>query len=265
MALANVPTLSRRCARRNCFSRRLFSVMSLLIARMRSGSPLSSLTRVHRLVTNTGSPASYFNRAVTEAPGNSDYLFNLGYAYALAKDQQAALHWLREAVRYDPANGDAHLVMSALLVGSARTVEAQRELELARLLGTKIESAALTLTEKVPVQMERLRTDLDLPAAPGDAAVVGPAQRDQQDTAAFHLDREQQRREVRAALQDVAMRLLRLDQQRLQVAVSRRQTRVAPCLTDLRNDCVGQDAGRCFARRTYRAVEPELPCVRGRA
>ena len=158
-------------------------------------------------VTSTGSPASYFNRAVTEAPGNSDYLFNLGYAYALAKDQQAALHWLREAVRYDPANGDAHLVMSALLVGSARTVEAQRELELARLLGTKIESAALTLTEKVPVQMERLRTDLDLPAAPGDAAAGNPAQRDQQDTAAFHLDRG--RRLVDAGNDREAMNALR--------------------------------------------------------
>ncbi len=46
-----------------------------------------------------------------------------------------ALTWLRETVRFDAADADAHLVMSAALVAAGRTTEAQREFELARLLG----------------------------------------------------------------------------------------------------------------------------------
>jgi tetratricopeptide (TPR) repeat protein len=136
-----------------------------------------------------GTPAFYFNRAVTEAPGTPDYLFNLGYANALAKDTPGALNWLREAVRYDAANGDAHLVMSAVLSAAGRTVEAQRELDLARLLGTRLENAALTLSDRVPAQLERLRTDLDVAPTPLDAPVVTPSQREQVETALFHLDR----------------------------------------------------------------------------
>jgi tetratricopeptide (TPR) repeat protein len=42
-----------------------------------------------------GSPASFFDRAVKAAPEDTDYLFNLGYAYALGHEAPAALFWLR--------------------------------------------------------------------------------------------------------------------------------------------------------------------------
>src|SRR5262249_48929083 len=66
-------------------------------------------------VPANGAPAIYFRQAVDAAPEDTDSLFNLGYAYAIARDSQAALFWLREAVRFDATNGDAHLVMSAVL------------------------------------------------------------------------------------------------------------------------------------------------------
>ncbi len=135
-----------------------------------------------------GSPASLFDRAVKAAPEDPDYLFNLGYAYALGHEAQAALFWLREAVRFDATDGDAHLVMSAVLESTGKTVEAQRELELARLLGTRRDVPIATPRESVPPRLERLRTDLDASISRRFAASIGtPARQEQQEVAAFHV------------------------------------------------------------------------------
>jgi Tfp pilus assembly protein PilF len=131
----------------------------------------------------------YFSRAVGAEPSNTDYLFNLGYAKALAQDPAGAVNGLREAVRFDAANGDAHLVMSAVLASAGKTVEAQRELDLAKQLGTRPDSSLLTVSTRIPPGLERLRTDLDIPPTSRvDVALASPAQRDQQETAAFHLE-----------------------------------------------------------------------------
>jgi Flp pilus assembly protein TadD len=53
----------------------------------------------------TGLPTYFFTRAVDEAPDQTEFLFNLGYAYARIKNTDAALYWLREVVRFDPADG----------------------------------------------------------------------------------------------------------------------------------------------------------------
>jgi tetratricopeptide (TPR) repeat protein len=150
---------------------------ALGIAELRRGAPPAGAEAAAR----------YFERAAAEAPSETDYLFNLGYARALAGDSPGALSWLREAVRHDAADGDAHLVMGALLAAAGRSTEAQRELELARLLGTAIETVPATLT-RVPPGLERLRMGLDdaLLAAPVFAAL---AQRDQTETAGFYLAR----------------------------------------------------------------------------
>jgi Flp pilus assembly protein TadD len=135
------------------------------------------------------SPATfYFKRAVDEDPENTDYLFNLGYAHARARNTTDALTWLREAVRLDAANGEAHAVMSAVLVATGREPEAQRELELARLLGTETSLDLQTLTATVPDRLERLPPDPELNVGPRlNAAIANPAQRDQRETAEFHL------------------------------------------------------------------------------
>ena len=137
----------------------------------------------------SGSPAFYFNRAVEEEPANTDYLFNLGYARALANDPAGALQWLRETVRYDAADGDAHLVMSSVLAAAGRSTEAQRELELARLLGTSLETLPASPAARVPPSLERLRDDVDASMPRLGAVAAAPAQRDQEETAAFHLER----------------------------------------------------------------------------
>ena len=48
---------------------------------------------------DTGKPTYYFTKAAEAEPDDPDLLFNLGYAYALDRDPQGAIYWLREAVR----------------------------------------------------------------------------------------------------------------------------------------------------------------------
>ncbi|MEX2270211.1 MAG: hypothetical protein WD690_01980 [Vicinamibacterales bacterium] len=143
--------------------------------------------QLRRGATPAGGRAVYFfHKAAELDPDDADFLFNLGYAYALERDNNGALYWLREAVRREPADGEAHLVMAAVLDASGRTAEAQRERDLARLLG------AIAETSGVPEDVERLRTDLvtGTRGSP-ERLITNPAQREQQELSAFHLDRGQ--------------------------------------------------------------------------
>ena len=73
--------------------------------------------------TATPSPAG---RRITSArrpssiPSDGDLFFNLGYAYWLDKDPRAAIYWLREAVRRDPGDGDAHFILGVALAADRR-------------------------------------------------------------------------------------------------------------------------------------------------
>jgi len=147
------------------------------------------LRRPAAAASASGNPAAFFfKRAVDEDPENTDYVFNLGYALARSKNTAEALTWLRETVRLDAADGEVHAVMSALLVETGRNVEAQRELELARLLGTETSLDLQTLTAAVPDGLERLPMEPDLSSGPRlSPAIANPAQRDQRETAMFHL------------------------------------------------------------------------------
>jgi tetratricopeptide (TPR) repeat protein len=147
------------------------------------------VVQLRRTVPPGTSPAvTFFARAAVEEPGNPHYLFNLGYAHALAGDAPKALTSLREAVRFDAAHGDSHLVMSAVLAATGRTPEATREFELARLLGTKVELSGVAPPNGVPPGLEWLGLDLDVSPEPRPSRLVAnPAQHDQQATAAFHL------------------------------------------------------------------------------
>jgi Flp pilus assembly protein TadD len=138
----------------------------------------------------TGLPTYFFKRAVDEDPENADYLFNLGYAYARSRDVDAALYWLREQVRFAPADGEAHLVMSHMLRAGSKKVEAQREFELAKQLGTGLDPEPVVLSETLPQGLERLvgRLDVRVPVSV-NAAIANPSQREQQELAAFHVAR----------------------------------------------------------------------------
>ena len=133
-----------------------------------------------------GRPAYYFNQASQTDPTDADYFFNLGYAYWLDKDPPAAIYWLREAVRLDPADGDAHLVLAAALRQTGATAEAARERELAvRLSGSVGDAAA---AETVPRGLERLKDFLDGPSSRVNSTIASAGQRDQAELAEHHLD-----------------------------------------------------------------------------
>jgi tetratricopeptide (TPR) repeat protein len=140
-----------------------------------------------------GSATYYLTKAVEASPDDGDYLFNLGYAYVLERDSQGALYWLREALRRNPADADAHYALAAALMVTGSTVEAAREKELARQLSSgyeDLERRAMADTVPVPKGLERVRSDLDAPLAPRlEQTIVNSAQREQRELATFHLDR----------------------------------------------------------------------------
>ena len=79
------------------------------------------VVQLRRAATDTGRPTYFLTKAAEAEPDDPDILFNLGYAYALDRDPQAAIYWLREALRRDPTDGDAHVVLAAALDSSGST------------------------------------------------------------------------------------------------------------------------------------------------
>ena len=141
----------------------------------------------------TGRPTYHFTKAVEAAPDDPDFHFNLGYAYWQERDPQAAIYWLKETVRRNPGDGEAHYVLSASLQAAGATAEASREKELASQLSSTFaewERRASASADPVPRGLERLRMDLDAPRLSLLQRVVAPVeQKDQRDLAAFYLER----------------------------------------------------------------------------
>ncbi len=110
----------------------------------------------------------------------------LGYAYALDRDPQGAIYWLREALRRNPADGDAHTVLASALDAAGSTVEAGRERELA----AQLSSRPVDGRDVLPRGLERVRLGLESLRGSGvDQSITNTAQRDQRDLAQFHLER----------------------------------------------------------------------------
>ena len=138
-----------------------------------------------------GRAITWLGQAVKADPNDPDLFFNLGYAYWLDKDMQGAVYWLREAVRRDPSDDAAHYVLGAALQAQGSTAEAAREKELARQLSSVYAEweAKQPGSNTVPRGLERVKTDVDVPAFGVESAIVAAEQRDQRELAAFHLDR----------------------------------------------------------------------------
>jgi tetratricopeptide (TPR) repeat protein len=138
----------------------------------------------------SGQPMYYFTKAAEADPDDEDYVFNLGYAYWQDRDPQAAIYWLREAVRRNPADGDAHFVLAAALAGSGSGPEAARERDLARRLSAAYEPSRRPGGEAVPKGLERLKDQIDRPRARGlESRLASSEQRSHEELAAFHLER----------------------------------------------------------------------------
>ena len=133
---------------------------------------------------------SYFADAVAVEGGDSDLLFNLGYAYWLERDLPNAIQSLREAVRRRPTDDAAHYVLGVALQMSGNAGEGTRERELARRLSSEYAEWEKTQPPNtVPRGLERLRTELAIPPFRRvDTEIVAAGQRNQQELAAFHID-----------------------------------------------------------------------------
>ncbi len=141
--------------------------------------------------SHTGRATYFFNKAVEADPSSAEFTFNLGYAYWREQDYPAAVYWLREAVRREPADSDAHFVLAAALEKTGNATEAARERELARRLsGSYEEKGQGPAPDAVPPDLERLRPYLHPPGARRtDSALLATEQREQRGLVTFHLDR----------------------------------------------------------------------------
>ena len=155
-----------------------------------------------------GRATYYFSQASEIDPADGNLFFNLGYAYWLDRDAKAAIYWLREAVRRNPADGDAHFIMAAALHQTGATAEAARERELATRLSSKYGEweARAVAGDPVPRGLERLAEELTSSTPRIDTILSAAGQRDNDALAAFHLDagrRAYQREADREAIQEL--------------------------------------------------------------
>ena len=168
-----------------------FSVLKAMNDAAPAAAILNNLgvVQLRRGATDTGRPIYFLTKAAEAEPDDPDILFNLGYAYALDRDPQGAIYWLREALRRNPTDGDAHVVLAAALDSSGSTVEAARERELALQLSARHADVAAR-PDRLPRGLERVRQDME-PARGSliDRAITTTAQRDNRELAQFHLER----------------------------------------------------------------------------
>lgn len=135
-----------------------------------------------------GRAVTFFDQAAKLDGSDWDLFFNLGYAFWFDKDVAAAVYWLREAVRRNPADEQAHYVLGVALQASGSVAEGAREKELARRLSSMVSEWEKLPGSPVPRGLERIKTDLDVPAALRlENVIVAAGQRDQQQLAAIHL------------------------------------------------------------------------------
>jgi tetratricopeptide (TPR) repeat protein len=139
----------------------------------------------------TEESAHYFRRAVDADRSHPDSFFNLGYATWLSGDVRGAVHWLRETVRRNPADGDAHFLLGRALAADGEGRDAERERELAdRLSAVYGEWEQAFGPGHVPGDLERIRHDVELPGARVvDDLLATAGERDQRELSTFHLER----------------------------------------------------------------------------
>lgn len=148
------------------------------------------VVQLRRGAVEAGRPTYFFHKAAEADPDDPDLCFNLGYAYWREGNGQAALYWLREAVRRNPADADAHFVLGQVLAASGVPAEAARERELARRLSDRYEPDGTGRTASLPASPERLGRALEPPRTSTlEAALVEAARSNQRDQARFHAGR----------------------------------------------------------------------------
>jgi tetratricopeptide (TPR) repeat protein len=145
--------------------------------------------QIRRPVASGGRAITYFNEAARLDNNDSDLFFNLGYAFWLDREVPAAVYWLRETVRRNPADEQAHYILGVALQATGSTAEGAREKELARRLSSVFLEWEKQPGAPVPRGLERIKTEVDVPAALRvENVIVAAGQRDQQELATIHLE-----------------------------------------------------------------------------
>jgi tetratricopeptide (TPR) repeat protein len=171
-----------------------FAAFKALAGSQPTASALNNIgiAQIRRVTSpQSGQPTYYFNKAFEQDQDDPDYCFNLGYAYWLARDTSATIYWLRETVRRNPADGEAHFILGTALGAAGSIVEAARERDLARRLSSIYEEREKrSAAEVVPKGLERVKSGAELPhARQFETAITSNGQRDQRELARFYLDR----------------------------------------------------------------------------
>jgi tetratricopeptide (TPR) repeat protein len=130
-----------------------------------------------------------FREGTTLDPNDPDLFFNLGYAHWIAREYPQAVAALREAVRRNPADDDAHYVLGAALQASGSAEEGAREKDLARRLSSVYSDLDASRTaNSVPRGLERLKTAIDAASlARIESALSAAGQREQRELVSFYL------------------------------------------------------------------------------
>jgi Flp pilus assembly protein TadD len=132
---------------------------------------------------------TFFTDAAKMDKADTDVLFNVGYAAWLDRDTASAISWLRETVRRNPVDAEAHYVLGIALQSSGNTGEGARERELARRLSSELADLDKRNNAIVPRGLERVKLDVDVPSSLRvDTAIASAGPREQRELAAFHLD-----------------------------------------------------------------------------
>ena len=130
-----------------------------------------------------------FRQATTLDQNDPDLFFNLGYAHWIAREYPQAVAALRDAVRRNPADEDAHYVLGAALQAVGSADEGAREKDLARRLSSVYSDLdAKRTANSVPRGLERLKTAIDATSlARVESAISAAGQREQRELVAFYL------------------------------------------------------------------------------
>ena len=130
-----------------------------------------------------------FRQATALDPTDADLFFNLGYAHWIAREYPQAVTALREAVRRNPADDDAHYVLGAALQASGATDEGAREKDLARRLSSVYSDLdARRTANSVPRGLERVKTAIDAASlARVENALNAAGQREQRELVGLYL------------------------------------------------------------------------------
>ncbi len=120
----------------------------VVYARLAASDPTASvlanraIARLRRPDAAGGS-STLLRQALEKAPYASELPFGLGFAHFVEGDAEAAVFWLRDAVRYSPSDARARLALSWALRGTAQADEADEQWRAAKALDATLESERL--------------------------------------------------------------------------------------------------------------------------